>query len=97
MKTLKKVEIITDSIVLEKITELLEKFGVGYSVIPEVFGKGSREKRFDDDVTDTFRNVMVIICCDEQTAIKICKDVEKIILGRGGIVLISDIEMIYHG
>ncbi|MBM4175570.1 MAG: transcriptional regulator [Ignavibacteria bacterium] len=97
MKTLKKVEIITDSIVLEKITSLLEKLEVGYTVIPEVFGKGSREKRFDDDVTDTFRNIMVIICCDEPTAVKISEGVEKIILDRGGIVLIYDVDMIYHG
>jgi nitrogen regulatory protein PII len=97
MKTIKKVEIITDSIVLEKITTLLEKLGVGYTVIPEVFGKGSREKRFDDDVTDTFRNIMVIVCCDEPQSKKISEDVEKIILNRGGIVLIYDVNLIYHG
>ena len=57
MQALKKIEIILGAPDLHRLTRLLEKHGLAYTVYHHVTGRGDRGVRGDDDLTGGFRAV----------------------------------------
>ena len=97
MKPVKKIEIVTDSLELRKILQLLEEAGVsGYTVIREVTGKGERGVRAGDELTDVFKNSYVMTACPEDQVSQVVEVIRPILKRFGGICLVSDAQWIMH-
>ena len=68
----KKVEIIVEAARARAIVEMIEAAGAkGYTVVPNVSGKGNRGVRDDGHLTDVFRNVQIVVIAAEAVARRI--------------------------
>jgi nitrogen regulatory protein PII len=97
MKPIKKIEIVTDALELQKVVKLLEESGLsGYTVIREVTGKGGRGVRADDELTGVFKNCYVMTACEEEQVSRVIEAIRPVLKRFGGICLVSDAQWIIH-
>lgn len=92
---MKKLEVVVDSLHLNKILELFDKEGAsGYSVIKDVLGKGERGLMSGDELTDVFKNSYVFTICSDDLAQEISQKLEPLLKKYGGVCIISDVQAI---
>ncbi len=92
---MKKLEVVIDSLHLNKVVEALEKEGVtGYTIIKDAIGKGERGIMAGDELTDVFKNSYLFTVCNEELAEKVLPKVEHILKKYGGICIVSDVKAI---
>lgn len=97
MKTVKRIEIVTDALELQPLLKALEGVGVsGYTVIPNVVGKGERGLRQGDELTGVFQNSYVLAACPEEILPRVLEVVRPILRQFGGVCLVSDAQWIIH-
>ena len=97
MQAVKRVEIVTDTLELDRILALLDKAGVsGYTVIRNAEGKGHRGIRSGDDLTSVFQNSYVLTTCSEEQLEKIVAAVRPVLKRIGGVCLVSDALWLIH-
>jgi len=97
MQAAKKIEIICDTVEVKNVVEILEGIGVtGYTIIRDVVGKGGRGMRRGDDLTDVFKNSMILTVCDDQQIPDVVEAIRPILKKFGGICLISDTHFVIH-
>jgi len=93
----KRVEIICDTVEVKNVVEILEGIGVtGYTIIRDVVGKGGRGMRRGDDLTDVFKNSMILTVCDDKQIPEVVEAIRPILKKFGGICLISDTHFVIH-
>lgn len=91
IKHRKKVEIVTDSVEIKTVIELLDEIGVsGYTIIRDVIGKGGRGKRMGDGITELLKNSYIMVICNDIEAHKIAEAIMSIKRKFGGICIVSD-------
>ncbi len=97
MKAVKRVEIVTDAIELDRVLELLDQSGVsGYTVIRHVEGKGQRGVRSGDDLTRVFQNSYVLAACTQDEVARVVAAVRPVLQRVGGMCLVSDAHWLLH-
>lgn len=97
MEPLKRIEIITVSVELNRLKQVLQGLGVpGYTVLPRAEGWGNRGERAGDDLTGVSGNCYVLVACDEELAMQVAEAVRPILRRLGGICLVSDAVGIRH-
>ena len=97
MQAVKRVEIITDSLETREVCRVLDRVGVsGYSVIRDVTGRGERGVQSGDDLTDVFKNSMVLLACPPERVQEVVEAIRPILKRRGGICLVSDAMWVMH-
>ncbi len=91
----KKIEIVVEAARAQRILEMLEAEGAkGYTVIPQVSGKGHRGMRNEAHVSDVFRNVLIFVIVAEHNAQKIMEKTQPLLKDYAGIVFMSDAEVV---
>ncbi|MFN3598994.1 MAG: P-II family nitrogen regulator [Aquificaceae bacterium] len=94
---MKKVEIVVDSVFLNRVLEILERTGVsGYTVIKDALGKGERGVMAGDELTDVFKNSYIFTICTEETVNKIVQELRPLLKKVGGVCLVSDVLWLIH-
>ncbi|MCM0594451.1 MAG: P-II family nitrogen regulator [Gloeotrichia echinulata IR180] len=97
MEAVKKVEIITNTLELQKVLVILEKAGVsGYTIIEDVVGKGDRGRVINDLETHVLTNGYVMSICTEEQQQKLVAAIEPILQKFGGVCIVSDVKWIAH-
>ncbi|MFN7065339.1 MAG: P-II family nitrogen regulator [Aquificaceae bacterium] len=97
MEPMKKVEIVIDSVFLNKVLEVLERSGVsGYTVIRDALGMGERGIMAGDELTDVFKNSYIFTVCTEETAKRIVEGIRPLLSRVGGACIISDVLWLVH-
>ena len=97
MQAVKRVEIVIDTIELERVLALLDKVGVsGYTVIRNAEGKGHRGVRSGDDVTRVFQNSCVLTACSEDQVGQVVTALRPVLKRVGGVCLVSDALWVMH-
>ena len=97
MQAAKRVEIICDTVEVKNVVKLLEVVGVsGYTIIRDVVGKGGRGSRRGDDLTDVFKNSMILTVCNPEQIPDVVDAIRPILKRFGGICLISDVHFVIH-
>lgn len=90
---MKRVEIVIEALELQKLLALVERAGAsGYTVIPQVYGKGHRGIRTDLGFSDVLRNVMVIVIARDEVAERITRDVGRLLERCAGILTVTAVE-----
>ncbi|MEM1159045.1 MAG: transcriptional regulator [Verrucomicrobiota bacterium] len=98
MQNVKRVEIITNSVELHEIEQVLNAMEIsGYSIIPGVKGMGDRGRIEGDELTGVCTNVYILIACSETEAEKITAAMHPVLKRFGGICLVSEAEYLTHG
>lgn len=97
MKSVKRIEIVVDSVELKRLTDLLEKAQLkGYTVIKDVLGRGIHGLRDGGDLTDVLTNIYVLIACNEDEVQPLIEQLRPILTRFGGICLVSDAQWLIH-
>ena len=97
MQAAKKIEIICDSVEVNNLIKILESTGVtGYTIIRDVVGKGGRGIRRGDELTDVFKNSMIITVCDAEQIPAIVESIRPVLKRFGGVCLVSDSLYVIH-
>ena len=95
MKKMKKIEIILESVYLNRLIELFDKKEItGYTIIRDVEGKGITGIKSADEITDVFTNNYVFTVCDEDKLMNIVEDIRKFIKRYGGRCIVSDVSWV---
>jgi len=97
VERVKRVEIITTSLELDKVLDSLDSLNIsGYSVIRNVIGKGSRGIADDDIEMSVLSNVYVLTTCPPEDVQRLVDRIRPILKKFGGVCLVSDAEWIIH-
>jgi len=97
MQAVKRVEIVTDTLELDRVLQLLTDAGVsGYTVIRNAEGKGHRGLRSGDDVTRVFQNSYVLVACSPEQVTQVVAAVRPVLKRVGGMCLVSDALWVLH-
>lgn len=97
MKPVKRIEIVVGAPELDALTEGLERVGAdAYTVMRNVAGKGDRGARSDDELSDVFRNVYIVIACAPERAAAVVEAVRPFLRRFGGMCLVSDASWVLH-
>ena len=95
MKNMKKIEIIIESIYLNRLIELFDRKEItGYTIIRDVEGKGITGIKSADEITDVFSNNYVFTGCDEDKLMNIVEDIRRFIKKYGGRCIVSDVSWV---
>ena len=95
MKKKKKIEIIIESIYLNRLIELFDRKEItGYTIIRDVEGKGITGIKSADEITDVFSNNYVFTVCDEDKLMNIVEDIRRFIKKYGGRCIVSDVSWV---
>jgi nitrogen regulatory protein PII len=97
MQPVKRIEIVTDSGHLDRVTKLLDDLGIaGYTIIRHVGGKGDRGRRQHDELFDAFENAYLIAACSPDDAARVTEALRPILQRFGGMCLVSDAQWLRH-
>lgn len=91
----KKIEIVTDASVQEDVADVLRRRGAsGYTLIPQVGGRGSRGIRDSGDIFGVFDNVLFIVVVAEELAEPLVEEVMTLLEGHPRMVLVSNVSVV---
>lgn len=73
MEAVKRIEIITNSLELQQVLNILSKAGIsGYSIIKDITGSGDRGRVIDDLESAALTNVYVLSVCNQEKEQSCC-------------------------
>jgi nitrogen regulatory protein PII len=97
VEAIKRLEIMTNSLEIPQVIEVLEKVGVsGYTIIKNVTGKGDRGRVIDDLETQALVNGYVLSVCTEEQEYEVVEALRPILKKIGGVCIVSDAKWIAH-
>jgi nitrogen regulatory protein PII len=97
VEAIKRLEIMTNSLEIPQVIEVLEKVGVsGYTIIKNVTGKGDRGRVIDDLETQALVNGYVLSVCTEEQEYEVVEAIRPILKKIGGVCIVSDAKWIAH-
>jgi len=97
VQAVKKVEIITNSLELQKVLQILDHAGVsGYTIIEDVTGKGHRGRAIDDLEGHALTNGYILTICSEEQEHEVVESIRPILKKYGGVCIVSDAKSIIH-
>lgn len=95
MKNMKKVEIIIESVYINRLLDLFTKYEItGYTLIKDIQGCGGHGLKTADDVSDVFSNNYIFTVCEEQTYLSMQEDIRSFIKKYGGKCIVSDVMLL---
>lgn len=95
MKSMKKVEIIIESIYINRLLEVFKKYEInGYTIIKDIQGCGGHGLKTADDVTDVFSNNYIFTVCEEEKYLSMQEDIRSFTKKYGGKCIVSDVMML---
>ena len=97
MQIVKKIEIITNSLELQKVLKILDHAGVsGYTIIEDVTGKGHTGRVINDLESHALTNGYVMTICSEEQEHQLVEAIRPIIKKYGGLCIVTDAKSIVH-
>lgn len=98
MKPCKRIEIVIETAMVNRLTERLREVGApSFTHIPDVRGAGDRGQRRADEWSGDSSNCLIIIACDNPERVETILDAVRPLLTRsGGICLVSDALWLRH-
>jgi nitrogen regulatory protein PII len=91
----RKVEIVVERARAPAILDRIEKLGAtGYTVVPDVAGKGRHGLRGASEVLDVNRSVLIIVIAAEETAQRIVAESQELLRNYTGVIWWSDVEVV---
>jgi nitrogen regulatory protein PII len=95
VQAVKKIEIVINSLELQKVLKILDRIGVsGYTIIEDVTGKGHRGRVIDDLEGHALTNGYIMIICSEEQEHQIAEAMRPIIKKYGGVCIAADVKSI---
>ena len=88
---MKKVELIIESVYINRLLELFKKHSIiGYTIIKNIEGRGGHGLKTADDVSDVFTNIYVFTVCEENVFLAMKEEIRSFVTKYGGKCIITD-------
>jgi len=88
----KKIEIIIESVYLNRLIDFFDKNDViGYTVIKDIQGSGGHGLKLNDDITDVFTNNYVFVVFEEEKLNEINESLISFLRRYGAKCILTDI------
>lgn len=95
MTNMKKVEIIIESVYIDRLLGLLKRYKItGYTLIKNIQGCGSHGLKTADDITDVFSNNYIFTVCEEDKYLSMQEDIRSFIKKYGGKCIVTDVMLL---
>lgn len=95
MNNMKKVEIIVESVYVNRLIKLLREKDInGYTIIDEIKGSGGHGLKTGDDVSNILSNSYVFTVCDEEKYLNMKDSIVIFIKKYGGKCIVSDVTLL---
>ena len=97
MKQMKKVEVIIESIYVNRLIELFKESGVtGYTIIRDIEGYGAHGLKTADEANDLLSNHYIFTVCEEDKFANMIEKIRAFIDRYGGKCIVSDSLVLLH-
>ena len=97
MKKMKKVEVVIESIYVNRLIELFKESGVtGYTIIRDIEGYGGHGLKTADEANDLLSNNYIFTVCEEEKFEKMIEKIRSFIDRYAGKCIISDSLVLLH-
>lgn len=97
MIQIKRIEIVVDASNSERVTDLLEDFGLtGWTLLRGATGFGERGHQRGDGITDDSTNNLVISTCPPEQIDDLVARLKPLLSKFGGMCLVSDAQWLPH-
>lgn len=97
MKSVKKLEIIVDSLRLKQVIKALEANGInGYTIVDDIRGKGERGVQGGGSFSEAFENSYLITTCPPDLLEQITNTLRPLLEEGGGVCFITDALWLNH-
>jgi len=94
---MKKVEVIIESIYVNRLIELFKESGVtGYTIIRNIEGYGGHGLKTADEANDLLSNNYIFTVCEEEKFEKMIEKIRAFIDRYGGKCIVSDSLVLLH-
>jgi len=91
MVNMKKVEIIIESIYINRLLEIFKRYNItGYTIIKDIQGCGIHGLKTADDITDVFSNNYIFTVCEKEIYQNMQEDIRSFIKKYGGKCIVTD-------
>lgn len=91
----KKLEFVVEAACAPMIIDMLDKVGAtGYTMVPNVSGKGVRGVRNDAHLSDVFSNVLIIVVTTKEIAMRAVDESQAVLEHYAGITTLSDVDVV---
>lgn len=95
MKNMKKIEIIVESVYMNRLLDLFSKKGIlAYTIIRDIEGKGGHGLKTAGDVTNVSSNDYIFTVCEEEKLYFMIEDVRSFIKRYGGKCIVTDVMLL---
>ena len=95
MKSMKKIEIIIESIYLNKVLDLFKERDItGYTIIKDIQGSGGHGIKMADQFSDIQSNNYIFTVCDDSKFEEIKEEIRSFTKRYGGKCIVSDALML---
>ena len=97
MKKMKKIEVIIESVYLNRLLDLFKENDVtGYTIIKNIQGCGNHGLKTADEANDIFSNNYIFTVCEEEKYEKVIEKIRVFIDKYGGKCIIIDVGVLLH-
>jgi len=97
MTPVKKIEIVTASLEMDRLARLLDGLGVsGYTIVRDVEGSGERGRRHGGELTSASSNSYLMLACPSEDVSRIVDAVRPVLERFGGVALVTDALWVQH-
>lgn len=92
---MQKLEIITEAIELKRVLRILDECNVrGYSILPNVMGRGSKGGvRSGGDLSDILNNVLIVTVDEPNVIQTVVERMQAQLANYAGIMIVSDVTL----
>lgn len=91
----KRIDIVVEAARARAIIDMVEAAGAkGYTVVPDVSGRGNRGIRGEAHLSDVFRNLLIFVVTSDEVAERIVEESQQLLENYAGIVTVSDTEVV---
>lgn len=95
MKSMKKVEVIIESVYLNRLLDLFKRYNItSYTLIPDIQGCGGHGLKMADNVTDINSNDYIFVVIEAEKFLEIKEEIRAFTKKYGGKCIITDVMMI---
>lgn len=97
MEHVKRIEIVTLSLEIGRLCRALERVEItDYTVIDDARGKGDRGVRGNDELSNVFKNSLLLTTCTPESLDRVLDAVRPILSRFGGVCIVSDAQLLTH-
>ncbi len=92
---MQKLEIIIEAVELKRVVRILDECNVrGYSILPNVMGRGNKGGiRSGGDLSDILNNVLIVTVDEQDVIQRVVERIQPLLANYSGVLIVSNVTL----